>query len=346
MRIRLTREGIRFVVLLAVVAFAAYNTHNNLIFLMLSVGAATVAMALVSGFASLRALSVRAGEAPDAYAGSPFAERMELTNDSRFLHGFGIAVDEASSRVGVLRRGASALCPVTRLVPARGLHRGAPVRLATRFPFGLFQWERQVDVPRELLVFPEVRPVDPMALAVAGRGGAGLGGRPGRGDEFFRLRDYESGDAVHHIHWRTTAKVGSLIVRELGDAHEERLALTFQPSLAGGASGEDFERVVTATASIARHLADRGASFRFLSPDLDLPPRPGREHLRAVLAHLAVVRPVDGASSGWRARLERSRARGEAVLVVAADRGGLSGLEGGALRVLRPEEVLRGGGAP
>lgn len=340
MRARFTREGIRFIVLLGIVGFAAYNTHNNLIFLMLSAGLATVVVGFLSGLYAARALSVRPSELGDVYAGSLFTERLELENRSALLPGFGIAVDGGASRVGFVPKRGRALCAVARQMPHRGLHHGEPIRLATGFPFGLFRFERVFEVPREILVFPAVRPIDPSALLAPGRGGSGSGGRPGRGEEFFRLRDYESGDAVHHIHWRTTAKVGELMVRELGDAREERLALTFEPSLA---PGEDFERVVTATASIARYLADASVAFRFFSPELELPARLGRDHLRAVLAHLAIASPNDGSVGAWRSRVERARALGETVLIVSEAGNRFSADAVGSVRRVSTEALLREG---
>ena len=41
MGLSLTRDGLRFFLLLAIVSFAAYNTKNNVLYLMLSFGIAT-----------------------------------------------------------------------------------------------------------------------------------------------------------------------------------------------------------------------------------------------------------------------------------------------------------------
>lgn len=340
MRVRLTREGLRFGALLVIVGFAAYNTGNNLIFLMLSVGIATLAVTFVSGLLSAGALSVEAGAIRDVYAGTPFSERLRIRNGSSLLDAFGIAVDGGAG-VGFLKRGSAAGCAVTRVFPRRGVHPGAPVTLSTRFPLGLFRFERRSEAPRRILVYPQTRPVDPAALALADGAGMGAGGRPGRGDELFRLRDYEAGDPVHHIHWKTTAKVGRLIVRDLGDAREDRLTLSYWPAVAAGAP-PSFERVVVATASIARHLVESGTSFRFIAPEIELPARSGREHLRAVLGHLAVACPLEGAPAGFRARLQRARASGEIVLLVAPEGAAPGGLSEAGLRLVTPERVLSG----
>jgi uncharacterized protein (DUF58 family) len=96
---------------------------------------------------------------------------------------------------------------------------GAPVvRASTAAPFGLFE-RTQVLVGRGELVVAPAPWTSAASLRLAGRTARGVQALRGRGrgesDELHRLRDYQSGDDIRHMHWPSSARAGRLIVREL-----------------------------------------------------------------------------------------------------------------------------------
>ncbi len=117
--------------------------------------------------------------------------------------------------------------------------------------------------------------------------------RRGESEELLRLREYASGDNLHHIHWKSTAKLGRLMVREFAAEQRRRFSIVFDNSgdETPGASSEPFEPMVSAAASLASHLAAHGLAFSFASIDDTFPHGASIEHLRGVLMYLAVVQP-------------------------------------------------------
>ena len=67
---------------------------------------------------------------------------------------------------------------------------------------------------------------------------------------FHALRDYVAGDDRRHIHWKTTARIGELMVRQFEDTRRTHTAIALSTSTDDYASAEEFELAVSAAASI------------------------------------------------------------------------------------------------
>jgi uncharacterized protein (DUF58 family) len=335
MPVALTGAGFRFALLVGIVTFAAYSNQNNLLYLMAAVGLASVLICPVAGWASLRGVHLAGAEMPDAYADVPFREKLILASSTRALHAFGITVDGAVKPVPFLRPGHPGTAHVEHLFRRRGRYSGGPLKVSTRFPFGFFRLRRKLHAPRDILVFPRIQPVD-VALVNASRAGMlSRSRRRGQGDEFYRLREYASGDHVHHIHWKSSAKLDEMMVREFGEHEQERLCLGFVPVFPDQEDSSEFEHLVSAAASLATHLQQGGVQFRFLAEELELAPSSSREHIRGILTYLAEVAPTSELDASFAASAKRALARGETLIVVAFDSSFRLGT------TLAPHQLLR-----
>ncbi|MDI6855195.1 MAG: DUF58 domain-containing protein [Candidatus Thermoplasmatota archaeon] len=104
--------------------------------------------------------------------------------------------------------------------PLRGVYTIGPLSVRTEDPFSMFYKESRLDIISELIVFPkieelkefEVRAVVPRMIP-----GTIPIKYPGRGLEFFSMRDYVSGDPFKDINWKVYSRLGKLMVvqREL-----------------------------------------------------------------------------------------------------------------------------------
>ena len=120
-------------------------------------------------------------------------------------------------------------------------------------PFGLFNALHSMPLPDKLLVLPKRYPVSPLKFAGSRKyqqGGINLAISVGDTQEFAALREYRPGDALHHIHWKSFAKLGEPVVKEFQDEFFVRYALildtfTEQPY------GQLFEAAVSVAASLA-----------------------------------------------------------------------------------------------
>ncbi len=109
----------------------------------------------------------------------------------------------------------SAQVAAYRRTPARrGRDRHTGFRIATRFPFGLFEKSREVEAEGELIIYPAVDPVR-LPIEEPGRraGGSTANGR-GAGDETYALRPMRDGDDPRDIYWRKSTIGDQIILRE------------------------------------------------------------------------------------------------------------------------------------
>jgi uncharacterized protein (DUF58 family) len=86
-----------------------------------------------------------------------------------------------------------------------------------------------------------------------------------RGDEFSGLREYRRGDDRRHIHWKSVARTGELVVKEFGQDAPRRHAVVLDLHRPGNGVPEvEIEDAVSAAGSVLLHLARKGVPFRLL----------------------------------------------------------------------------------
>jgi uncharacterized protein (DUF58 family) len=82
---------------------------------------------------------------------------------------------------------------------------------------------------------------------------------------FHALRPYEPGDDRRNVHWRTTARIGRLMVRQFTETRRSQLVLLHASEESGYASEEEFELGVSVLASIAQQVLRDGTRVRLAS---------------------------------------------------------------------------------
>ena len=137
-------------------------------------------------------------------------------------------------------------------------------------------------------MYPAVHPVRSRQIRDAARGEA-LARRRGRGHDLYNLRAYRAGDEPHLIHWPTTAKSGSLMVRELEEEATEDTRIVLTGS--GTESGEHLERALSEAASFAVHLLRRGTGVELAGAAGSVPLDRGPGQERRILTALALYAP-------------------------------------------------------
>jgi uncharacterized protein (DUF58 family) len=168
------------------------------------------------------------------------------------------------------------------------------VRVLTRFPFGLFLKAGRVAFDAEVVVFPAVRPLDEAWRRRLVTSGVRSLHRRGQGHDLYSLREYRLGDDQRLIHWRSSAKAGELIVRELEaeTASNTRIVLVGD----GARDGARLEAALSEAASLAVHVLGTGAAVELAGPGLHVPLARGRAHRRRLLTALALYDPVRAAT--------------------------------------------------
>lgn len=221
-RLKFTREGKFFVGITLGVGFAAINTANNLLYLLLGMLLALIVVSGLMSELSLRDLTVVRRLPLRAQVGRAHLVEIEVFNHKGLVPSYAIEVEDLRSGQPADKRcfflkisPKSAQVAAYRRTPTRrgrDVHTG--FRIATRFPFGLFEKSREVEAEGELVIYPAVDAVT-LAPPTAGRwaGSEGTQGR-GHGDDFVGLRPMRDGEDPRDIHWRKSASAGQMVLRE------------------------------------------------------------------------------------------------------------------------------------
>jgi uncharacterized protein (DUF58 family) len=177
----------------------------------------------------------------------------------------------------------------------RGRYEIGPLVVRLTDPFGLCELTRSFPSVDHLTVVPQVSPLPSVRLAgeFAGTGESRARSVAVHGEDDAATREYRHGDDLRRVHWRSTARVGELMVRREEQPWESRATLVLDSrALAHRGEGPtaSFEWAVSAIASIAMHLRHSGYKLRLVSGDgADIAATEATGD-GAILDHLAEVR--------------------------------------------------------
>ncbi len=305
---RLTREGVIYLGLVFVLVFAALNTGNNLLFLILS---CLLAGILVSGVLSrivLSGVELRL-ELPDhIFAEQPVLAALELRNEKQALPSFSLHVAGSKKETDRqifsrplyfphLARQSAARQKIELTFPKRGVYRQDAFTISTRFPFGFLEKARRVRSEMEVVVYPPVEPTDEFYEILPLLSGELESFHRGRGHDLYSIRDYQPTDSARFVDWKATARTGALKVREFTREDERRVILVLDPFVhpGGGLGGREleakFERAVSLCACLAWHFYEINAVLQFRAGPRATAMAPAAEIVYDILRELAFVEP-------------------------------------------------------
>jgi uncharacterized protein (DUF58 family) len=140
----------------------------------------------------------------------------------------------------------------------RGHFRIEPLMIRTGDPFGFFEASAAVGQGITLVVYPRIDPLPLWRLPPANIEGAHAS--PERTLQTTPLatavRPYAPGDAMNRIHWRTTARLGEIQVKEF-DLEQTADAWLFVDLDAAGAAGEGDSSTTEVAVRAAASIADK-----------------------------------------------------------------------------------------
>jgi uncharacterized protein (DUF58 family) len=294
--------GFIFIGLCGFVLLAAMNSSSNLLYMAFGalVGCMLVSLRLV--VRNLRHISVERVVDRHLAAGEPATIAYRLSNQKLLFPVFDVRIREADFS-GPIERVSDAYCfqvsagrtsaVFATLLPT---HRGTielnDIWLTTSFPFGFLLRFIHLPAPATVLVYPRVGRLNRKLLMHArdqARHSAITFHSQGECDEFYGLREYRPGDSIRTIHWRRSARLGNLVVREMAASVNPELIVVLD--LTAARFDDAVERAIElAAAVIAQALGDQFSVGLHVVGRRDVEPAPPatgrdqREHLMEMLA--------------------------------------------------------------
>ena len=200
----------------------------------------------------------------------------------------------------------------------RGIYDVGPLRVSVTDPLRLADRSKHVGQSDRLIVYPSVeqlsglpvlRGLDPSMYAsqpeFSHRGG----------EDFYTLREYQTGDDLRRVHWPSTAKRDELMIRQSETPWQSRALVFFDPRRSSFDNEEAFEKAVSGAASVIRHLLASGFDADLWAGGAAISSAEPGSYGKSMEA-LAGVKPADGLDvRGTALRLQRG-GRGGALVIV------------------------------
>jgi uncharacterized protein (DUF58 family) len=170
----------------------------------------------------------------------------------------------------------------------RGQYAFEDVRVEIADPFGLESVAVALPAPGALLVYPRLVRLERLfsESSAHAHDGRRLLLRRHSGFELHGVREYEQGESLRRVHWRSTARRGQLMVKELEDAPRDEIAVLLDAD-ASAVVGDSFDVQVRAAGSILDSYVHRG-----------------KRAVLVVNSERRDVQQVHSAAADWRRALE------------------------------------------
>jgi uncharacterized protein (DUF58 family) len=301
-RVATTLPGLVLIALSMGVGIAAYNSASNILFITLSLLLGCLVLSGVLSWLNFRGLHWRLEVVTPMRAGREHPVTLFMRNAKRLLPTHGLTFEVASTsalepRQIVLRdrldpQGEARLdwtvCPAKR-----GVERVELVYVGSLFPFGFLRKSLAMETACDVLVWPapveyrrfpvpawrRVQPGEPVA-------------RSGQNGDLFALRNYQTGDSHRQIHWKASARLRRLVVRQFSTDNEESFTLWLRTTMALWKNADQFELLCSFAATLAEDLFKQGKLDAVAVDDEPAVAMRGVRDVEAFLDRLATLRPT------------------------------------------------------
>ncbi len=334
-RIALTIPGLFLMALALGIGTAAYNTASNILFITLSLLLACLLLSGLLSWFNFMGMSWRL-RPPGAWrAGHETLVTVEVRNEKRWLPTYSLWFELASQpahipdpvspdgkelkireilaaadkhiirgRVDLRDRveaGGDATLEWGLKPTQRGEARVELAAVGSLFPFGFLKKNLGTDLQYPVLVWPAQVEYQWTGAVSAASGTQGRRmARAGTGDDLLALRKYQQGDSHRLIHWKASARLGQLMIRQFSAESHDGYVLQVDPAQALWPRPEQFELLCSLAASLAEDLFAAGRLRGVVLADGAFLETRRLRDVEAWLDHLARLEPRD--EQGTRSR--------------------------------------------
>ncbi len=271
--VTICREGFYYTFVLAFIVGGATLRDINLLFLLAAIMVGPLLLNWRFVVLAIRQLAVYRQLPDQIFAGRPFCVEIFGRSYRRQMGSWMLVVDDLIKPAAGGREQKNGVKTNARVVfpyvaagetekatyqitlPRRGRYQFGPMQVSTRFPMGLVKASAKLKHYEQIVVWPRLGRLTPNWLRIMvsdrlGRQPMPFRQGPIEGD-YFGLREWRPGDSRRWIHWRTTAKMGELAVRQFEQIHDQDMAMVLDLWQPKDASREDRGRVELAVSFAA-----------------------------------------------------------------------------------------------
>ncbi len=333
---RFTKRGVTFILMVFIISFATFNTGNNLLILILSFLLASLIVSGIIANLVLFGLKISLRVPKGIHAQQRAVFLITLRNLKKFFPSFALQLKgenedkedkedkEDSSdtdffvkakRFPYVRAGERLQLRLQCRFNRRGVYPVEGFEIKTTFPFGLFWRGRQLDATGNIIVYPQIQELGPLFTLHPDIHGVEEKNRKGSSNELYNIRHYEAGDSARFVHWKSTAKLAILMIKDFAQEQEVPLNVLFSTYLPDPSPSdrEQFEKAVSCVASLGHYYRLKGHKFRFDSGEFNVAVDGHSRKYEGFMEYLSQVQPAE------RLRLDVNEATHPCILFAAGN---------------------------
>ncbi len=284
-KVKVNKAGVIFIGITIFLGVAAVNTANNLLYLVVSYMLSFMLLSGVLSLHNLRGLEVVVVPPDEVYAGSRTNLRVVVRNRKRlpsFL--ITIRIDGNDFVFPLILGKKEAEGTLSKTFERRGHYSTVSLEVSSSFPVGLFERFYMVDVPINLVVFPHPMTDKERFLGILTKEKERANFQSTRRgyEELYGVREY-SNEPIKLIHWKLSAKTGSLYVKEMVEESTPPVVLSLD--MVEGTTEERISKL----AYLVIKLVSEGRAVGLKLADRTIEPATGNYHKRKLLTELALL---------------------------------------------------------
>lgn len=283
-----TRYGILFAMILMLMLIGSVNYNNNLGFLLTFFLIALGLVTMVHTWKTLLGLQLSANVTLPAFATTETSLNVYMHDPlKRYRGAIFCSVNKRVGGPADVTPERQQLLTVPVVFDSRGYHTIPRISVFTFYPLGLFRAWCYLEIPTEVLVYPQ--PGDSIGFNTQASFDNGQGGTKGTGaDDFSGMRNYREGDSPQRIHWPAWASRDILVSKQFSGENAEELWFNWAQT-----SGNVEVRLC----QLCRAIIDahkQNLLYGLELPNTRIEPATGSKHFQQCLSALALF-PGGGA---------------------------------------------------
>ncbi len=283
---KISKSGALYILITLLLGFAAVNTGNNLLFLVVSGLLAFMSVTGLAGMYNIKKMIPDLHPPEEIYSGIPAPFRLSVKNIKRSLPSFLIRIESCTGQAlvfPVVVKNAECHGTVMFTYNQRGRVPVGRITVSSPYPVGFFTRYWSFETDRTVMVFPH-----PLASDLYGSGeespvtGASLRRDRGMSGELERIYPYSGSEPLRMIHWKHSARSNDLLVKGFGRCVAAPLVIDLEEVPGQGVE----ERLSRAAWLVKRWVSERPVGM--LLGGRIIPTGVGRQHGLMLLKELAL----------------------------------------------------------
>ena len=278
-----TREGYYFAILVIFMVLAGINYQNSLVYALSFLLSSLFMVSMLHTFRNLSGLTIQAGGGTPAFAGEDAAFGVILSRQGeRTFEAVTIGWDPELMQGADLLEDTEVELKLFAPTSQRGRFNPGRVLIETRYPVGLFRAWSWIDLDVSTVVYPRPLPGGAIPPAASNTGEGELLQHEGV-DDFHGFRDYQHGDPLRHVAWKSYARSDELLTKQYAAFVDRRVWLDW--AMFGGM---DREARLSRLCDWVLKLERTTDAYGLRLPGLEIEPSRGESHRDQVLTALAL----------------------------------------------------------